>query len=203
MSSIHYTMIKSLPPPPHPPVTSMLWTRHSSRPCLCIYLARKWVETVDTEEHPCHTQPQDAPESAAWWVKTQRPVGRLVTHTHTHDRPAVAKERPENHQDGKSLPAKWLPAVTGGLRTRMQQDGHASSGFHIADTAGNAKASGEKADGNPTTQRLASWLGTKGSPNTAPGDITNPALLRRTEGKSWAHGSHWQLCLALYWVRTF
>lgn len=31
MSSIHYVMIKSLLPTSHPSVTSLLWTRHSSR----------------------------------------------------------------------------------------------------------------------------------------------------------------------------
>lgn len=99
MSSIHYTMIKSLPPTPRPSVTSLLWTRHSSRAPTRLFLARRWVLRDWGQGGVSLPHSQAAPESGAWWVKTQWPVRRPVT----HDGPAVAVAR-EAMKKGNLLP---------------------------------------------------------------------------------------------------
>lgn len=87
MSSIHYVMIKSLLPTSHPSVTSLLWTRHSSRPHLW-WAPGGWGQAGTSLPHS-----QAAPEIGAWWVKTQWPVRQPVT----HNGPAVsvAEEKPK------------------------------------------------------------------------------------------------------------
>lgn len=82
MSSIHYTMIKSLPPPLSPShITVMNQTFIKVLSRLFWQEGEHW-ETEDVEEHLCYAAKQ-LPENEAWWVKTQWPVRPAVTHTGT------------------------------------------------------------------------------------------------------------------------
>lgn len=74
MSSIHYTMIESLPP--RPSVASLLWTKHSSKAPPRLFLAKRWER--ERERAGMNTQ-HATTKSGALWVKTRRPGRCVVT----------------------------------------------------------------------------------------------------------------------------
>lgn len=81
MSSIHYTMIKSLPATPRPSVTAPLWSTHSSGPHLCFWLPRRCLpgNPGGGGRGGGRRARPHGPESGTWWVKTQWPGSRPVT----------------------------------------------------------------------------------------------------------------------------
>lgn len=111
MFSIHYTMIKSLPPRPPPPTHThpnpnplVPQPRHCyelgiHQGPVSAFLARWWVLGVQGGTSLPHSQ--KAPESGAWWVKTQWPVRPPVTRA--APAAAVAKERPEWEMTKKEI----------------------------------------------------------------------------------------------------
>lgn len=76
MSSIHYTMIKSLPPTPRPSVTSLLWTRHSSRPHLSVFGKKVSTGRLRAGRNIPATQPNSP---GKWGMMGKDPVTRQAS----------------------------------------------------------------------------------------------------------------------------
>ncbi len=79
MSSIHYTMIKSLSPTCLPESHHCEGADIHQGPILAL-LAKRWVLGGWGKERTSLPCSQAVPESEAWWVKTQWPVRQPVTH---------------------------------------------------------------------------------------------------------------------------
>ena len=86
MSPIHYTMIKSLHTHTHThththiSLTSLLWTRHSSRPHVCLFSASRWV--LGDWGRGGTSLPRSLSSPGKWGMMGKDPVTRQWVRSH-------------------------------------------------------------------------------------------------------------------------
>lgn len=110
MSSIHYTMIESLPP--RPSVASLLWTKHSSKAPPRLFLAKRWEREREREDGHEHT----ACNHKKWGIMGEDPATGQVC-GHMCPAAAAAEERRETKTKKENSNCK---TITGSRRSVLK-----------------------------------------------------------------------------------